>query len=207
VEVVGRVPEDCSIRKEVAPNVGRCVVRRRSVDGGTRGVEVGDLALLVDDREDAPPKARRLNRLALADDPDSVSDRVVPRPLALWVDDQIRAGGVIDIVTVGSVDPALACGREVEPALAEVLVDQESDDAVFDAEELPEPHPVDRIEIVAKEQMCGLDRRERDPLARGPAVSAGIVKALAGVAPDANDAITKGPVHGRTSRSGRDKGL
>ena len=41
VEFGGGVPADRAIREEVAPNVGRCVVRRRSVDGRSEERRVG----------------------------------------------------------------------------------------------------------------------------------------------------------------------
>jgi hypothetical protein len=101
------VPAEDAILEEFSgrpPLEGRLVV---AIDGRSIGIEVRDLALLVDDSEDDIAQRFQRNRRPLADDADPVFRRVVPRSIASGMDDEIDTAGVVD--------PPLQRRREVEP--------------------------------------------------------------------------------------------
>jgi len=92
-----------------------------------------------------------------------------------------------EVAVAGVAPPRLAVGREVEAAVAEVRVHEESrrEARAAGGEELPEPGAVDGVEVAAEQQVCGLHERQRDGVAvEGVAVPAGVVEPLAGVAAD-----------------------
>ena len=62
-------------------------------------------------------------------------------------------------------------------------------------QEAPEVPAVDGIEVVAVQQVGGLDDRQDDPVAAGPAVAAGVVVPLAGVCAHFDDAVGQVALH------------
>ncbi len=213
VEVRRRVPDHDAVGEQDARQVRGRLVVGGSLDVRRFGLEVGDVALLVDDGEGLAGHVAGRDRLALANDAHRMADvpGVRRRPPLVGH----------DVDRVGHVDPApgprIAGGREVEPAVAEVGVDEVPHREPVDRSGAVDEEPLeaDRVggravivpveshsrEIAAKQQMSRLDPGERDvvPAERTP-VAARVVKALSGVPADVDGIAAEVAcrLHGRT---------